>query len=109
MPMRCRAISLQYERVMRRALTAVLVFLGASFAAQAQVQSVKLITPRLFGHFVGDVLEDEVDVRVDDGVELTPASVPQPGPINQWLELSRSRVETQRDHGATLYRLFFAY
>jgi mxaA protein len=109
MPMRCRAISLEYERVMRRALTAVLVFLCASFAAQAQVQSVKLITPRLFGHFVGDVLEDEVDVRVDDGVELTPASVPQPGPINQWLELSSSRVETESDHDATLYRLFFAY
>ncbi len=76
MPMRCRAISSKYERVMRRALTAVLVFLGASLAAQAQVQSVMLKTPRLFGHFVGDVLHDEVDVRVDNGVELALASVP---------------------------------
>ncbi|HEY0146717.1 MAG TPA: nonribosomal peptide synthetase MxaA [Methylovirgula sp.] len=109
MPMRCRAISSKYERIMRRALTAILIFLGASLAAQAQVQSVKLVTPRLFGHFVGDVLEDEVDVRVDDGVELAPASVPQPGPLNQWLELSSSRVETQSDQGATLYRLYFAY
>jgi mxaA protein len=94
---------------MRRASAAILIFLGASLGAQAQVQSVQLITPRLFGHFVGDVLEDEVDVRVDDGVELVPASVPQPAPINQWLELSNSRVEKASDHGATLYRLFFAY
>jgi mxaA protein len=110
MPMLCRAISLKYEmRVMRKAAIAILIFLGAPLAAQAQVQSVNLITPRLFGHFVGDVLSAEVDVRVDDGVELVPASVPQPGPLNQWLELSHSRVETASDHGAKLYRLFFDY
>lgn len=109
MPMRCRAIFSKYERVMWRVSTAILIFLGASLAAQAQVQSVNLITPRLFGHFVGDVLEDEVDVRVDNGVELVSASVPQPGPLNQWLELSKSRVDTASDRGATLYRLFFNY
>ncbi len=109
MPMRFRAISSKDERAMRRVSTAILIFLGATFAAQAQVQPVELITPRLFGHFVGDMLRDEVDVRVDDGVELVAASVPQPGSLNQWLELSSSRVETESDHGTTLYRFFFAY
>ncbi len=83
MPMRCRAISSKDERAMRRVSTAVLIFLGMSLAAQAQVQAVNLITPRLFGHFVGDVLKDEVDLRVGDGVELVSASVPQPGSLDQ--------------------------
>jgi mxaA protein len=109
MPMRFRVIFSKYECAMRRVSIAVLAFLAASFAAQAQVRSVELITPRLFGHFIGDVLKVEIDVRVDDGVELEPASVPRPGPINQWLELLSSRVESRGDHGATLYRVYLSY
>ncbi len=109
MLMRFRAIFSKYEGAMRRASIAVLAFLAASLAAQAQVQSVQLITPRLFGHFIGDILKVEVDVRVDDGVELVPASLPQPGSLNQWLELSSSRVESGSDQGFTLYRFYFTY
>ncbi len=109
MPMRFRVIFSKYEGAMRRASIAVLAFLATSLAAQAQVQSVQLITPRLFGHFIGDILKIEVDVRVDNGVELEPASLPQPGPLNQWLELSSSRVESGSDHGSTLYRFYFSY
>jgi mxaA protein len=94
---------------MGKAAWALLFLFSSSIAAQAQVRSINVVMPRLFGHFVGDVLRDEVDVRVDDGVELVAASVPQPGPLNQWLELVGSRVETARDDGAKLYRFYFAY
>ncbi len=108
MPMRCRAISSIYEHAMRAALVALLVLVALS-AAEAQVQSVKLFTPRLFGYFVGDVLEDEVDIRVDKGTELVSASVPQRGSINAWIEIVGSSVETEAVDGAKLYRLYLAY
>lgn len=109
MPMRCRATSLIYEDAMRTALVALLVLLAISATADAQVQSVKLLTPRLFGYFVGDVLEDEVDIRVDKGTELVSASMPQRGSLNAWIELIGSSVETEEANGAKLYRLYFAY
>ena len=110
MPMRCRAISLKYECAMRFVFIALLVFsLGMSVEAEAQVQSVELLTPRLFGYFVGDVLEDEVVVRVDKGTELVPASVPQRGSLNAWLELVYSSVETEEVGSAKIYRLYLAY
>ncbi len=86
-----------------------LALLAGAAAAQAQVRSVTLLTPRLFGYFVGDVLHTEVDVVVDKGVDLLPASVPQPGPLNAWLELIGSRVEEDSVNGEKLYRLYFDY
>ncbi len=94
---------------MRSVLVATLALFGMVAAAQAQVQSVQLITPRLFGYFVGDVLQAEVDVRVDKGTELMPASVPQRGSLNNWLELVGSRVEKVDRRGADLYRFRFTY
>ena len=109
MPMRCRAISSKCELIIWATLVAALAFFGTPGAAAAQVQSVKLVPPRLFGYFIGDVLQDEVDVRVDKGTELVPASVPQRGSLNIWLELVGSRFERVDDHGADLYRFHFAY
>jgi mxaA protein len=84
------------------------VFAGTA-TAQAQVRSVTLLTPRLFGYFIGDVLRSEVDVIVDKDVDLVPASVPQPGPLNSWLELIDSRVEEGSINGEKFYHLYLAY
>lgn len=86
-----------------------LALLAGAAAAQAQVRSVSLQTPRRFGYFVGDVLHSEVDIVVDSGVDLVPASVPQPGPLNAWLELIGSRVEQGSSNGEKLYRLHLDY
>jgi mxaA protein len=77
--------------------------------AHAQVRSVKLFTSRAFGYFVGDIVRSEVDVVVDKHVSLLPASVPQPGPLNSWLELIASRVEENSANDMRLYRLYFDY
>ena len=92
----------------RWAVIGLSIFAGAA-TAQAQVKSVTLLTPRLFGYFVGDVLQGEVDVVVDQGVELVPASLPQPGSLNSWLELLDSRVEERSVDGGKLYRLHLSY
>jgi mxaA protein len=93
---------------MRWALIGLVIFVSATTAG-AQVRSVKLVTQRLFGHFVGDVVHSEVDVIVDEGVDLVRASVPQPGPLNAWLEIVGSRIEEGSADGAKLYRLSFDY
>ena len=68
-----------------RWLVAGLVAFTNVATAHAQVRSVKLLTSRAFGYFVGDIVRSEVDVVVDRDVSLLPASVPQSGPLNSWL------------------------
>jgi mxaA protein len=93
---------------MRCAIVAVIMIIGLA-AANAQVRSVELVTPRLFGYFVGDVIHSDVDVVVDKTAGLVSASVPRPGPLNAWLELIDSRVEESSAGNAKRYYLHFAY
>jgi mxaA protein len=86
-----------------------LAVLAGAATAQAQVKSVVLHPPRLFGYFVGDVLHAEVTVTVDKDDDLVPASVPQPGPLNAWLELIGSRFEESSANGEKAYRISLDY
>jgi len=91
-------------------LVVVFMILAGMAAADAQVRSVKLVTPRLFGYFVGDRIPVEVDVVVDKDADLVPASLPQPGPLNAWLEIIGSRVEEDGAAGnGKLYRIHVDY
>jgi mxaA protein len=95
---------------MRWAAFGLMLFAGTLTAADAQVRSVKLVTPeRLFGYFVGDVLRSEVDVTVDKGAVLNRASVPAPGDLGYWLELIDSHVEETVGSDTKLYRIFLVY
>jgi mxaA protein len=90
-------------------IVAFMIFADVA-AAAAQVRSVKLVTPRLFGYFVGDRIPIEVDVVVDKNADLVPASLPQPGPLNAWLEIIGSRVEEESAAGdGKLYRVYVDY
>jgi mxaA protein len=93
---------------MRWVVVGLMLFASAA-SAHAQIRSVKLVTPRLFGYFVGDVLHTEVDITVDPDADLVPASVPAPGPLNSWIDLTGSRFEKASAGGAKLYRLYFDY
>ena len=93
-----------------RCLVVAFMILASVAAADAQVLSVKLVTPRLFGYFVGDRIPVEVDVLVAKDVDLVPASLPQPGPLNSWLEVIDSRVEEEGTPGnGKLYRVYVDY
>jgi mxaA protein len=94
--------------IMRWAVVGLAVFTNVA-TADAQVRSVKLFTSRAFGYFVGDIVRSEVDVVVDKDVSLLPASVPQPGRLNSWLELIASRVEESSTKDTRFYRLYFDY
>ncbi len=82
----------------------------APAAAAAQVRSVEVRSPRPFGYFVGDLVEAQVDLVVDAGFSLQPASLPQPGPLAYWLDLRRVAVaETARPDGGRRLRLNLTY
>jgi mxaA protein len=93
---------------MRWVVVGLMVFTSVA-TADAQIRSVKLLTPRLFGYFVGDVVRSEVDITVDKDVDLVTASVPTPGPVNAWFDLVGSRIEEGSSDGAKLYRFYFDY
>ena len=93
-----------------RCLIIALMTLAGVAGADAQVQSVKLFTPRLFGYFVGDRIPVEVDIVVAKDVDLVPSSLPQPGPLNSWLEVIDSRVEEEGvPENGKLYRVYVDY
>lgn len=94
---------------MRLALLLSVVFGLLAGGALARAPSVSVIEPRAFGYFLGDTLKREIDVRVGPGQELDLASLPRPGPLNYWLELSAADVTTRSEGDDTVYRLALTY
>jgi len=78
--------------------------------ARAQVRAVEVRTPRAFGYFLGDLVQAQVDLVVDAGFSVRPASLPQPGPLASWLDLRRVVVnESTQSDGARRIRLNLTY
>ena len=75
---------------------AALLLLGAT-GAFARAPEVTVSETRPFGYFLGDVIEREVTVRLGPGDTLDTASLPRPGPLNYWLELSRAGLTKTAD------------
>lgn len=81
------------------ARTGLLVLTAAmltSCPALAQLRSVDLYAPRPFGHVIGDTLALSAEIALDAPYVLDPASLPQPRPLDYWLDLRDVRLN---DHG----------
>ena len=81
-----------------RRLAPLLFLLCSSLAAQSQVRTVEVRTPRPFGYFLGDLVRAQVDIVVEPGFALQAASLPRPGAITYWLDL-RTVAVTQASVG----------
>lgn len=55
--------------------------------------TVRLAAPHAYGYTVGDTVRHVLTVDPEPGDRLDMASLPQPGPVNRWLELRRVAVE----------------
>ena len=73
-----------------RVLALLAVLLVAVPDAFARAPELTVADTRPFGYFLGDVIEREIFLRVGPGDTLDTASLPRPGPLNYWLELSRT-------------------
>lgn len=95
-------------------LALILSALTLSAAAEAQVRSVEVRTPRPFGYFLGDLVQAQVDLVVEPGFRLQAASLPQPGALTYWLDLrdldATASVygDAQRVRIALTYQTFYA-
>lgn len=81
-------------------------------AAPAQPSGVKRVAiraPRDIGYFQGDLVRASVDISVDKGFKLVTSSLPQPGPLNYWLDLRTIEVEQRNVGSTTRYTLKMLY
>lgn len=83
--------------------------------ATAQVRAVDLYAPRAFGYVIGDTIAHRVEVELEAPYRLDPASLPQPRPLDYWLELKDVRIEDHESRGALrrytldlVYQTFYA-
>ncbi len=78
--------------------------------AAAQIGAVVVRSPRPFGLFVGDRFDATVEIEAAEGFSPQGASLPRPGPLTYWLDLTRVAVAPGpvRD-GNRLWRLSLTY
>ncbi|WAC26227.1 nonribosomal peptide synthetase MxaA [Ancylobacter sp. SL191] len=93
-----------------RALLPLLLLTALAGPAMAQLRSVELYAPRPFGYLIGDTIRHTVEIALDAPFTLEPASLPQPRPVDYWLDL---RAVDLRDEGMSdgvqRYRLELTY
>lgn len=90
-------------------LALLLVLLGASAPAQAQVRSLEIRTPRPFGYFLGDLVRAQVDLVVEPGFTVQIPSLPQPGALTYWLDLRDVAVTQSASGDSRRIRLDLTY
>ncbi len=89
---------------------AALILALVAFCAQAQQEYRATSEMRETGYVLGDFLEQRVTVVVPRAAKLEPTSLPNPGPVRDWMELTNMKVETH-SAGYTLhltYQVFAA-
>lgn len=92
-----------------RRLALSLVLLGLATAAQAQVRSVEVRTPRPFGYFLGDLVRAQVEIVVEPGFVLQTPSLPQSGALAYWLDLRDVTVSRSETGDGRRVRLDLTY
>lgn len=69
----------------------------------------RIESPRNIGWMIGDVLTQRIILHSPAQLPLQLASLPQPGPLNYWLELRDVQWSQQRRDGALHYQLTLSY
>ncbi len=87
----------------------VILLVGASVPAQAQVRALEIRTPRPFGYFLGDLVRAQVDLVVEPGFTVQIPSLPQPGALTYWLDLRDIAVTQAASGDARRIRLDLTY
>ncbi|QIB35763.1 nonribosomal peptide synthetase MxaA [Ancylobacter pratisalsi] len=76
----------------------------------ARADDVTLYAPRPFGYVIGDTITLSADVALDPSLKIDPASLPQPRPVDYWLDLKAVRLTDRGTReGARRYRLDLVY
>lgn len=90
----------------------LLLLIGALLLFPVQpspAAEVNISLPRQFGFFVGDLVEEIVEIRTTSDVALQDASLPHPGPLTTFLELRSVLTEKVSEQSGLLWRLHLSY
>lgn len=71
--------------------------------------SVTLRAPRDFGYVLGDSIDHTLSVELEQGQTLDTGSLPQPGPVNDWLDIRGSRWEISQTGSRTTWLIHVDY
>lgn len=85
------------------------VFAAPYLVHAADAPAVTMNEPRAFGYFVGDLLHRTAEIAVAPGEEFVAASLPQPGQLAYWLELSKVTPSQQTQGGQRHLTLTLEY
>jgi mxaA protein len=94
---------------MRWFIAAIALLSGTAAHAASRPPSITVVEPRAFGYFLGDVLSRQITVRLAPGEELDSSSLPRPGPLNYWLEISRINHTETHDGEGSVHTLDVSY
>lgn len=92
---------------MRLWLALLLIFTAT--AAQAEGIEVTVTPARTFGYFVGDLIRAEVELLAREDFELSPASLPHPGPLGVSLVLRDVAVRKTRKGDRRVWLIDLVY
>ncbi|CAL1238798.1 nonribosomal peptide synthetase MxaA [Candidatus Methylocalor cossyra] len=90
----------------RSAWVALFLVASAPLGGAAADALLEREAPRPFGHVIGDLLRHRLLITAPTGSRLDSASLPQPGPLNRWLELRQVQAAPA---GAGRYRVELEY
>lgn len=94
---------------MIRGLVIAGVWMLCTWGANAGLRGLKTEEPRAFGYFTGDILVRRVSILVDGTTELIRASLPKPGPLTYWLDLTQVNVEEAKQSGERRFTVTLTY
>jgi mxaA protein len=92
---------------MRLWLALLLIFTAT--VAQAEGIEIAVRPARTFGYFVGDLIRAEVEIVAREDVELSPASLPHPGPLGVSLVLRDVAVRKNRKGDRRVWLIDLVY
>lgn len=86
------------------------ILLPVIIQADTAIQSIDIQTPRPFGYVIGDRIEHQVRLVLNQPFQLrVEDSFPKPGRINHWLEFYPPMIETETLNNATAYSITLTY
>jgi len=94
---------------MMRLWSAIAALVLGALPALAGVEAVNVHEPRAFGYFLGDTLERKVEVVTTGKTELFASSLPRPGPLTYWLDLTAIDHESREEGERTIYDIVLKY
>ncbi|BCX82535.1 mxaA protein [Methylomarinovum caldicuralii] len=92
-----------------RLILFLLAFTPSILAAAGPQILLERRTPPPFGHRVGSLLTQHLDIFAPASWHLDPASLPPTGPLGDWLEIRHLNWQTRKADGGRRYRIDITY